>query len=88
MRMTLAVVMLAGVVCGQDSSRAPIGPQYDANGRLIAYAYPDGTSDSYVYDSSWRLTKYTDRDGKISVFVYNADGSMTFVNPDGSIAPR
>ena len=88
MKITVAIVMLAGLVYGQGSNPVSAGPNYDSDGHLIAYVYPDVKKDSYAYDSSWRMTRYTDRDGKVTIFKYGADGSMTVVNPDGSTIAR
>jgi YD repeat-containing protein len=88
MRMMIAIVMLAGVVYGQGPKPASAGPKYDSDGHLVAYVYTDGKSDSYRYDSSWRMTAYIDREGGITTYKYNTDGSMTVVNPDGSIVRR
>lgn len=88
MKLTVAMLMLAGLIYGQGSNPGSPSPKYDSAGHLIAYEYPDGKSDSYRYDSSWRMTTSIDREGKVTTFKYNSDGSMTVVNPDGSIAPR
>lgn len=88
MKLTVAMLMIAAVIYGQDANSASVGPRYDTGGHLIAYVYADGKSDHYAYDSSWRMVRFTDREGKVTIFKYGADGSMTVVNPDGSTVSR
>ena len=88
MKLTVAMLMVAGVLYGQGSTASSTGPQYDSIGHLVGYVYPDGKSEHYAYDSSWRMIRYIDREGGITTFTYTTGGSMTVVNPDGSIGSR
>jgi YD repeat-containing protein len=80
----LGIIFIA-TASGLSAGSAPEGPVFDRDGRLISYVYADGTSDGYKYDSQWRTTSFIGRNGEVTIFKYSQDGSMTTVNPDGSV---
>jgi YD repeat-containing protein len=91
MKMMIIGYLLFGAnIYGQTQplNNSAQGPLYDQAGRLIHYGYADGTTEDYSYDPSWRMTKFVDRRSGVTTFVYRADGSMSVVNPDGSIQNR
>jgi YD repeat-containing protein len=86
--MMLGVLLIGASLCAQTENTNVQGPVYDQAGRFIHYGYDDGTSENYFYDSSSRMTKFVDRQGRVTTYVYGKDGSMSVVNPDGSIQNR
>jgi len=87
--MMVGFLLLSANIYAQTQDTNVQGPVYDQAGRLIHYGYADGTSEDYSYDSaSWRMTRFVDRRDGVTTFVYRPDGSMSVVNPDGSIHDR
>jgi YD repeat-containing protein len=75
-------------IFAQSVARITEGPVFDTKGHQIAYAYPDGTIDTYAYDDLGRMKNYTDRKGAITTFTYTQNGSMTVFHSDGSTEVR
>jgi len=87
--MMVGFLLLSANIYAQTQNTNVQGPVYDQAGRLRHYGYADGTSEDYSFDSSsWRMTRFVDRRGGVTTFVYRQDGSMSVVNPDGSIHDR
>ena len=87
--MMIGFLLVSANTYAQTQNTNVQGPVYDPARRLTHYGYDDGTSEDYSYDSSsWRMTRFVDRRGGVTTFVYRPEGSMSIVNPDGSIHNR
>jgi YD repeat-containing protein len=71
----LLLVTAAALAQVEQSGAQKKGPQYDAEGHLTAYVYPDGTRDQYAYDSAWRLVVFINRLGVKTVYGYGPNGT-------------
>ncbi|MGW2207569.1 RHS repeat domain-containing protein [Streptomyces sp. NPDC001774] len=49
---------------------------YNADGKVLKAAYPDGTSVSQTFDNHGQRTSLTDTAGAVTVYTYNADGTL------------
>ncbi|MGF1531708.1 MAG: LamG-like jellyroll fold domain-containing protein, partial [Puniceicoccaceae bacterium] len=76
-----------------DDSGQPIGTetlltthQYDAESRLIATTYPDGTTTATVYNAAGQEIRTIDPLGLATEYTYDARGNRTRIDhPDGTV---
>jgi YD repeat-containing protein len=71
----ICLFLTATSLFAQSPPSAATGPVFDPQGRLIAYVYPDGKTETCSYDAQWRMITFRDRNGKFTAFHYPSDHS-------------